>query len=68
MNGQKCHFCGYRYTEEELRDKCGSCPLASLHAGCGASCCPNCGIELRMKSSIVEMVERVAARLKTGRG
>lgn len=60
----QCHFCGYRGVEEELLAKCGKCPLKAQHANMGVSCCPNCGIELRMKSSVLEIVEAFRGFLK----
>jgi len=63
----RCHFCGYRGYEEELLRKCEGCALRRQHAGTGVSCCPNCGIELRMKSSVVDLLEMVAAIWKNRR-
>lgn len=63
MSDIKCHFCGYRCSESELLVKCQHCPLKLHHAGIGVSCCPNCGIELKLRSSVVDLASRLAARL-----
>lgn len=59
----KCHFCGYETTEDELLGKCDRCPMKVSHAGLGVSCCPNCGIELKMKSTVVEFLELIGSKL-----
>ena len=67
MSTEKCHFCGYHYNAEELLSKCGRCPMKTSHSGAGMSCCPNCGIEVKMRSSVVDFLSAVTARLKAGK-
>lgn len=64
MKESKCHFCGYEFSEAELLNKCDRCPMKLHHASLGVSCCPNCGIEIKMKSTVVEIFSGIAARLK----
>lgn len=63
----KCHFCGFEYQEEDLLAKCDKCPMKLYHAGLGVSCCPNCGVEVRMKSSVIQLIVGLGARLKIGK-
>lgn len=67
MKTSTCHFCGYEYSEEELLSKCDRCPMKMHHAGLGVSCCPNCGIEIKMKSTVMEIFSGLAARIRPGK-
>ncbi len=64
MSEYRCHFCGYTGDEEELVRKCERCPMQLHHAGMGVSCCPNCGIELKMKSTVVELLQALGDRVR----
>lgn len=54
----KCHFCGFEYTEDMLKAKCEHCPLNLHHSGMGVSCCPNCGIEVKMSSPLLDLLSK----------
>jgi hypothetical protein len=55
-----CPLCQHRFAEHEMPCNSG-CPMSRT---CRVLCCPRCHYEFVEESAIVNLVKRVAARLR----
>ena len=54
----RCPLCGGTFAEEQ---HCSVCPMTRY---CHTLCCPNCGYSFVERSSLVELVRHLVARLR----
>ncbi len=54
---QQCPLCGYRF--DKPVEVCCACPL---HERCRVESCPHCGYQFVTHSSLVALLQRLAAR------